>query len=97
MQIEIDWDTYTQQLQDTIDQLREDNRKLCETILWYAQHLRYEVETINELPSAHLDIVQCKDCTFHEFYENHHSCEWHGFADVKPDWFCADGERRADG
>lgn len=41
-----------------------------------------------------LGIVRCKDCAFHEFYENHHSCEWHGFADVKPDWFCADGERR---
>ena len=40
------------------------------------------------------EIVRCKDCKYHDFYDNHHSCVWHGFADVKPDWYCADGERR---
>ena len=41
-------------------------------------------------------VVRCKDCKYHEYYEEHHTCEWHGFADVKPDWFCADGEREDD-
>ena len=42
------------------------------------------------------EIVLCKDCKYHEYHEGHHTCEWHGFADVKPDWFCADGERKND-
>jgi hypothetical protein len=32
VQIDIDWDQYTQQLLDTIDRLRENNTKLCEAI-----------------------------------------------------------------
>ena len=43
------------------------------------------------------ELVRCKDCKFHEYYEGYHTCEWHGFANVKPDWYCADGERKDDG
>lgn len=51
MQIEIDWDKYIQQLLDTIDQLREDNRKLCESVItlagivgnmWYSQPAQWD-------------------------------------------------------
>ena len=49
------------------------------------------------------ELVRCKECNhfkrdiscvgvYGERKTN--TCEWHGFADVKPDWYCADGERK---
>ena len=73
--------------------------------LWKAITTRIEeycdiadlIEIIEAQPTVDaVPVVRCEDCKYHELYEEHHSCEWHGFADVKPDWYCADGERRED-
>ena len=45
---------------------------------------------------AEQDIVMCKDC---KYLLEHDSREWQceikfGWFPVKPDWFCADGEKR---
>ena len=62
------------------------------------------VDMVDEQPTIDaVPVVRCKDCNhfkrdiscvgvYGERKTN--TCEWHGFADVKPDWYCADGERK---
>lgn len=41
------------------------------------------------------ELVRCKDCKHYKpksFFE----CSLHGACQPKPDWFCADGERKGD-
>lgn len=63
---------------------------------------------IKELPSAQPAIVRCKDCKYYEIWQL--KADYTGDKRYKPsvctigtysvfrtpDWFCADGERRAD-
>lgn len=42
------------------------------------------------------ELVRCKDCKYAIDWDEKLGCEWHGFYSIKPDWFCADGERRED-
>ena len=61
--------------------------------------IKAQQETIDELISADKalkEIVRCKDC---KYLLEHDSYEWEcekkfGWFPVKPDWFCADGERK---
>lgn len=40
------------------------------------------------------DLVRCKDC---KHYESGYGCKlWHTTNNASDDWFCADGERRAE-
>lgn len=71
--------------------------------------IRYHVLSwaIQEMKSAQPELVRCKDCKWYEIYQlkqdgtddrryNPSYCTLfrHRF---KPDWYCADGERREDG
>ena len=38
-------------------------------------------------------IVRCKDCMYWSKDHDHHCMIKQGWFPVKPDWFCADGER----
>lgn len=49
-------------------------------------------DLIKNAPDA---IVRCKDCMYWSKEEYYHHCIIRqGWFPVKPDWFCADGERR---
>jgi len=48
-------------------------------------------QAMREMP----EIVRCKDCKHYEpnrLFE----CRLHGSCQPKPDWYCADGERKTD-
>lgn len=58
----------------------------------------YQVEKIKDTFKDFTVVVRCKDCE-HCYYasnrapsERTYACDKHGI-DVKPDWFCADGEK----
>lgn len=40
-------------------------------------------------------IVRCGECKHHELSGGSHMCRQLGMLSVDPDWFCADGERKA--
>ena len=43
------------------------------------------------------ELVRCEDCKwFHQTFENEGRCIKHDNDFHKPDWFCADGERRSE-
>lgn len=46
-------------------------------------------------PTVQEEIVRCKDCK-HYKPNRLFECSLHGACQPKPDWFCADGERRTD-
>ena len=43
-------------------------------------------------------VVRCKDCKWYYVLNGHDRCDLLDLEarDIKPDWFCADGERRED-
>ena len=60
------------------------------------RHRCIDPDAVRELPSV-LQIVRCKDCVHHEDEEP--GTVWcHNMVGswVPEDWFCADGERRAE-
>ena len=44
-----------------------------------------------------VEAVRCKECKYGIDWDGRLSCEWHGFYQTEPHWFCADGERRENG
>ena len=44
------------------------------------------------------EIVRCKDCKWYYILNRHDRCDLLDLEarDIKPDWFCADGEMRED-
>lgn len=55
--------------------------------------VRYENEYLQLLPDKMQELVRCKDCEYNDDGECIIKAGWFP---VKPDWFCADGERGAD-
>ena len=55
---------------------------------------------IFNLPSAHPEIIRCKDCKHYQYADNRafgfpvRRCEWTGFEDVDDNDFCSRAERR---
>lgn len=45
-----------------------------------------------------VQVVRCKDCKWYYIFNGHDRCDLLDLEarDVRPDWFCADGERRKD-
>lgn len=82
---------------ELLERLREDISWLgsCETERQIISHIKYAMKFLKEQP----DIVRCKDCK-HQNWVNAETgnivCKF-GRGANPPDWFCADGERRADG
>lgn len=64
------------------------------------------IEKIRGLPSAQPELIRCKDCKWYEIYQlkkdgtedRRHRPSYCVILSYKtrPDWFCADGERRED-
>ena len=49
---------------------------------------------IEDVPTIDaVTVVRCKDCKYGIDWDGRLGCEWHGFYQTEPNWFCADGER----
>ena len=53
--------------------------------------VRYENEYLQLLPDKMQELVRCKDCKYNDDGECIIKAGWFP---TKPDWFCADGERK---
>jgi len=53
-------------------------------------------ETIDSFDAHNApELIRCKDCKwYHQAFENEGRCVNHDNDFHKPDWFCADGERK---
>ena len=64
--------------------------------------MRYENEFLQLLPDKMQELVRCKDCKHgqYEVWDNGECVDktvyCDGYGIHKPDWFCADGERRTE-
>ena len=64
-----------------------------------ASYQRFKEHEGQGFPCNHyLNIVRCKDCKWYYIFNGHDRCDLLDLEarDIKPDWFCADGERRED-
>jgi len=52
-----------------------------------------EAEDIIAILKEQPEIVRCKDCMYWSKNHDHNCMIKQGWFPVKPDWFCADGER----
>lgn len=45
-----------------------------------------------------VEVVRCKDCRWYYIFNGHDRCDLLDLEarDIKPDWYCADGERKED-
>lgn len=63
-------------------------------------------DAINFNPTKYIDaqgnelvaVVRCKDCKWYYILNGHNHCDLLDIEarDIRPDWFCADGERKED-
>ena len=49
------------------------------------------IDYVGDIPPDNEEIVRCKDCKYNDDGECIIKAGWFP---VKPDWFCADGERK---
>ena len=91
-----------EELIEVAHRARLDSRELIEQMIESAPTV--EAVPVAELPYTvwltHdvVQVVRCKDCKWHYILDGHSHCDLDIEArDIKPDWFCADGERREDG
>lgn len=64
----------------------------------YCELLGREVDDVDTIPTdcPLIDIVQCKDCKYWHNHEWSSTCDKNIGNGFPSDYFCADGERRAD-
>lgn len=90
----VDADWITQNLEGWQDQLAETYGQNDEYVLCLGEVLM----KLDDTPTADVvEVVRCKDCKYGVDWDGRLGCEWHGFYQTEPNWFCADGERRDDG
>jgi len=51
------------------------------------------IKETGNAPITVMELVRCKDCMYWSKDHDHHCMIKQGWFPVKPDWFCADGER----
>lgn len=55
---------------------------------------QYEKGYSDGVAARDAEIVRCEDCKYGIDWDGRLGCEWHGFYQTEPNWFCADGERK---
>lgn len=69
---------------------------------FYNAIIQHDIEAIEQLPSAQLKIIRCKDCKYwdttwqNDYAPNYHYCPMIDGAH-RNDFYCAYAERRTDG
>lgn len=74
--------------------------------IWDKHTAKDAIDAVCNIPSEQSKLIQCKDCKYYEIYQlkrdgtedRRYRPSYCGILsyNTRPDWFCADGERRED-